>query len=1046
MRWEFFIRRPVLSIVLSLILVLIGGLALTKLPLSQYPEIAPPSVTVVASYPGASPEAVIRTVAAPLEEEINGIEGLLYYSSNASSNGTLTITVTFENGTDPDMAAVLLNNRVRIAEPRLPEEVRRLGVITKKRSNDILLSISILSPKGTRDTVFLSNLASTVVIEEIKRIPGVGDAGVFASRDYAMRVWLRPDRMSALNVAPGDVIRAIRATNTQYAVGRLGQEPSADASFVIPVVTRGRLSTVEEFGDIVVRSDGPAGTLRLRDVARVELGSQSYEQLGALDNQPCVGTRVFLQTGANALSTANAIYAKVEELRKTFPPDVEAVIPFDTTRFVRAALGEVRATLLEAALLVALVVFVFLGSARATLIPMVAVPVSLIGACAGLWLMGYGLNILTLFAMVIAIGIVVDDAIIVLENTERLMRDKGLPPLEAAAESIREVSGAVVAIVCVLVCVFLPVAFLGGISGALYRQFAVTLSLSVVISGFVALTLTPTLCALFLKPHAEHTPHPKPIARFLDAFGRGFAALAAWHGRTVRWLLDHPVQAALAFLAVCGLNLLLLFSIPRAFLPSEDQGYLIGMVNLPDGSSVTRTKAFMDRITPQLRAVPEEKPAVRHTFAISGFDLIGGGEKSSAGTIFLPLKDYQDRDISGQDLAKRLLGIGMSQPDGTCLVVNPPAIRGIGSAGGFELYLQARQDDDPAKLAAQTERLAAALRARSELTGINTFLRPGVPQLRAEVDEARAAALGVPLDDLYQSLQATIGSLYVNDFNLAGRTYRVLMQADAAERVGAADAGRVPVRASDGSLLPVSTFVTFTPSSGPEQLERYLGFLASRVIGSAAPGTSSAEALALVEQVAAETLDPGYAIEWTAQALQERRAEVSALPAFILAMLMVFLILAALYEDFRLPVSVLLTVPFASLGALLALLVRGMPNDIYFQIGLVTLIGLAAKNAILIVEFAEAARRSGMDAAQAAVEAARLRLRPLVMTSMAFILGVLPLAFAFGAGSAARRSMGTGVIGGMLLDTFVATLFIPWFFHLLSGRRKAAAQKTEVSP
>ena len=1046
MRWEFFIRRPVLSIVLSVILVLIGGLALTKLALSQYPEIAPPSVTVVASYPGASPEAVIRTVAAPLEEEINGIEGLLYYSSNASSNGTLTITVTFENGTDPDMAAVLLSNRVRIAEPRLPEEVRRLGVITKKRSNDILLSVSILSPKGTRDTVFLSNLASTVVVEEIKRIPGVGDAGVFASRDYAMRVWLRPDRMSALGVAPADVVRAIRASNTQYAVGRLGQEPSADASFVIPVVTRGRLSTAEAFGDIVVRSDGPAGTLRLRDVARVELGSQSYEQLGALDNQPCVGTRVFLQTGANALSTANAIYDKVAELRKTFPPDVEAVIPFDTTRFVRAALGEVRTTLIEAALLVALVVFLFLGSARATLIPMVAVPVSLIGACAGLWLMGFGLNILTLFAMVIAIGIVVDDAIIVLENTERLMREKGLPPLEAAAASIREVSGAVIAIVCVLVCVFLPVAFLGGISGALYRQFAVTLSLCVILSGFVALTLTPTLCALFLKPHAAPSGPPGPVGRFVDAFGRGFAALAAWHGRAVRWLLDHPVKAALAFLAVCALNLLLLFSIPRAFLPSEDQGYLIGMVNLPDGASVGRTKAFMDRITPQFRAVPEDRPAVRHTFAISGFDLIGGGEKSSAGTIFLPLKDYGDRDISGQDLAKRLLGIGMSQPDGMCLVVNPPAIRGIGSAGGFELYLQARQDDDPAKLAAQTERLAAALRARPELTGINTFLRPGVPQLRAEVDEARAAALGVPLDDLHQSLQATLGALYVNDFNLAGRTYRVLMQSEPGERVGAADAGRVPVRASDGSLLPVSTFVTFEPSSGPEQLERYLGFLASRLIGSAAPGTSSAEALAIVEQVAAETLDPGYAIEWTSQALQEKRAATSALPAFVLALLMVFLILAALYEDFRLPVGVLLTVPFASLGALLALLVRGMPNDIYFQIGLVTLIGLAAKNAILIVEFAESARRAGMDAAQAAVEAARIRLRPLVMTSMAFILGVLPLVFAFGAGSAARRSMGTGIIGGMLLDTFVATLFIPWFFHLLSGRRKAPAQTTEVAP
>jgi len=1043
MRWDFFINRPVLSVVLSVVIVLVGGLALRSLPLSQYPQIAPPTVTVVASYPGATPEALIQTVAAPLEEEINGVENLLYYNSNASSNGTLTITVTFENGTDPDMATVLVANRVRVAEPRLPEEVRRLGVITKKRSNDILLSVSVLSPAATHDTVFLSNFASTVVVEELKRIPGVADCGVFAARDYAMRVWLRPDRMSALGVAPADVVAAIRAGNSQYAVGRIGQEPSAGAAFVIPVVTKGRLTTPEQFGEIVVRSGGPAGTLRLRDVARIELGSQSYEQIAALDNQPCVGTRVFLQTGGNALETADAIRAKLRELEPRFPPDVRCEIPFDTTRFVRAALGEVRSTLVEAGLLVALVVFLFLGSWRATLIPMIAVPVSVIGACAGLWVLGFSINILTLFAMVIAIGIVVDDAIVVLENTERLMRERGLAPLEAARESVREVAGAVVAIVCVLACVFLPVAFLGGIAGALYRQFAVTLALSVVISGVVALTLTPTLCALMLRHGSAHAPGGR-LGRYLAAFSRGFGHVAAWHGRTVRWLLDHPRQAAGAFLAVVALNVALLAWIPRAFLPSEDQGYLIGMVNLPDGAGVGRTQVFMDRMTPQFRQVPAARPAVEHTFAISGFDLIGGGERPNAGTIFLPLKDYAERDIGGEALARQLLGLGMSQPDGMCLVVNPPAIRGIGSAGGFELYLQAREDDSPARLAAETDRLVAALRARPELTGINIFLRPAVPQLTAEVDEVRAAALGVPLADLHQALAATVGSLYANDFTLAGRTYRVLVQAEAADRLDAADAGRVPVRAADGTLLPVSTLVTFRPSAGPEQLERYKGFLSARVIGSAAPGTSSGDAIRIVEQVAAATLSPGYDIDWTAQALQEKRAATSALPAFGFALLMVFLILAALYEDVALPVGVLLTVPFALLGALLALLVRGMPNDIYFQIGLVTLIGLAAKNAILIVEFAESARRAGRDAAEAAVEAARIRFRPLVMTSLAFILGVLPLAFAFGAGSAARRSMGTGVVGGMLLDTFVATLFIPWFFHLLSGRRERKAR--EVAP
>ncbi len=1032
MGWDFFIRRPIFSAVLSIVIVLVGGLALLNLPLSQYPQIAPPTVTVVASYPGASPEALVNNVAAPLEEQINGVEGLLYYSSNASSSGALSITVTFENGVDPDMATILVANRVKLAEPRLPEEVRRLGVITKKRSNDILMSVSIVSPNATRDSVFLSNYASSVVVEELKRIPGVGDVGVFGARDYAMRVWLRPDRMAALGVSSAEVVRAIRATNTQYAVGRLGQEPSVDAAFVVPVVARGRLASPEQFGEIVLRAGAGEGALRLRDVARVELGSQSYEQLSMLDGKPVAGIRVFLQTGANALDTADRIRARMDELSRQFPPDVAYDTPFDTTRFVRSAIGEVRSTLFEAAFLVAIVVFLFLGSWRATLIPMIAVPVSLIGACAGLWVMGYGINILTLFAMVIAIGIVVDDAIVVLENTERLMREQGLSPFEAAKESVREVAGAIVAIVCVLVCVFLPVAFLGGIAGVLYRQFAVTVALSVILSGFVALTLTPTLCALMLKPHTAGDGGR--LAWLVDGFGRGFGHVAAWHGRVVRWLLDHPRAAAGGFLAIVLANIALITTVPRSFLPPEDQGYLLAMVALPDGAGINRTKAFMDDLTPKLR----QNPAVRHTFAISGFDLLGGGERTNSGTIFLPLKDFGQRPPGGEILARQLNAIGMTQPDGMCLVVNPPAIRGIGTAGGFEFYLQAKEDDDPARLAANIEKLEAALRARPELTGIRVFLRPSVPQVLAEVDEVRASTLGVSLPELHEALQATISVVYANDFTLAGRTYRVLVQSEAADRMDAAAAGRVHVRAGNGEMIPLSTFVKFKPSAGPEQLERHMGFLSARLICSPSPGVSSGEAIALVEQIAEDLLPVGYGIDWTAQALQEKRAATSALPAFLLALLMVFLILAALYEDLALPLGVLLTVPFALLGALLAIFTRGMPNDIYFQIGLVTLIGLAAKNAILIVEFAESARRAGRSAAEAAVEAARMRIRPLVMTSMAFVLGVVPLAFAGGAGAAARQSMGTGVLGGMLLDTFVATLFIPWFFHLLSGRKEKA--------
>ena len=809
MGWDFFIRRPIFSAVLSVVIVLLGGLALLNLPLSQYPQIAPPTVTVVASYPGASPEALVNNVAAPLEEQINGVEGLIYYSSNASSSGALSITVTFENGVDPDMSTILVANRVKLAEPRLPEEVRRLGVITKKRSNDILMSVSIVSPEATRDSVFLSNYASTTIVEELKRLPGVGDCGVFGSRDYAMRVWLRPDRMAALGVSPAEVLRAIRATNTQYAVGCLGQEPSVDAVFVVPVVARGRLATPEQFGEIVLRAGAGEGALRLRDVARIELGSQSYEQLSMLDGKPVAGIRVFLQTGSNALDTADRIVKRMDELKRQFTPDVAYAIPFDTTRFVRSAIGEVRNTLFEAALLVAIVIFLFLGSWRATLIPMIPVPVSLIGACAGLWVMGYGINILTLFAMVIAIGIVVDDAIVVLENTERLMREQGMSPFDAARESVREVAGAIVAIVCVLVCVFLPVAFLGGIAGVLYRQFAVTVALSVILSGFVALTLTPTLCALMLKPHVPGDGGR--LAWLVDGFGRGFGHVAAWHGRVVRWLLDHPRAAAGGFLGIILANVALVTTIPRSFLPPEYQGYLLAMVALPDVAGINRTKTFMDGLTPRLR----ENPSIRHTFAISGFDLLGRGERTNSGTIFLPLKDFGQRPPGCEALARQLNAIGMTQPDGMCLVVNPPAIRGIGSAGGFEFYLQAKEDDDPARLAANIEKLEAALRARPELTGIRVFLRPAVPQVLAEVDEVRASTLGVSLPELHEALQATIGVVYANDFTLAGRTYRVLVQSEAADRMDAAAAGRVHVRAGNGEMIPLSTFVKFKPSAGP---------------------------------------------------------------------------------------------------------------------------------------------------------------------------------------------------------------------------------------
>jgi hydrophobe/amphiphile efflux-1 (HAE1) family protein len=1037
MSWEFFIRRPIFGTVLSLIVVMAGLLAFRLLPVAQYPQIAPPTATIAISYPGASAETLMRTVAAPIEDEINGTDNLLYFSSNSSSNGLLTITVTFEPGTDPDLAVINLTNRVKIAEPRLPEEARRLGVVVKKRTNDILMSISIISKDGTRDSVFLSNYASVNIVEEIKRVPGVSDAGIFGARDYSMRVWLRPDKMAQLGVTPGDVARAIRVSNNQYAAGRLGQEPSADGqAIVIPIITASRLATPEQFGNIVLRADGAKGVLRLRDVATVELGAQSYEQRASLDNQTAVGTRVFLAPGANALDVAAAVKARVAELSKRFPAGIDYDIPFDTTLFVAASIREVVQTLFEAGLLVILVVFLFLGSWRATLIPIIAVPVSLIGTFAGLWVFGFGINTLTLFAMVIAIGIVVDDAIVVLENVERLMEEKGLSPFEAALASVHEVSGAIVAIVLVLVSVFLPVAFLGGIAGTLYRQFAVTVSIAVIISGFVALTLTPALCAMILKPRTH-----APTTGFLAWFERGFQSLATWHGRTVRWLLERPWTAGLIFAGVLGANALLLWERPRGFLPAEDQGYVLASVSLPDGASVTRTRDYMTKIVPSLLQTPAEKPAVFHAFAISGFDLIGGGEKTNAGTIFLPLKDWSKRDMGAEQLTGVLMASTAHATEGMCFIVNPPPIRGIGTAGGFEFYLQAREDDDPVRLGKVTDELIAALGKETKdgkplIVGLRSFLRTTVPQYAAEVDEVRAMTLGVPLPEIYEALQATIGAAYVNDFNRSGRTYRVLMQAEPSERMDPSDVGRIHVRSADGRMIPLSTLVRIKPSSGPEQVERYNGFVAARVMGSGAAGLSSSEALRVVEEVAERTLPEGYQLDWTAQALQEKRSATSALPAFLMALTMVFLILAALYEKWSLPIGVILTVPFALLGALVAIWVRGTPNDLYFQIGLVTLIGLAAKNAILIVEFAVKARDAGKSAAEAAIEAARVRFRPLVMTSLAFVLGVIPLVLASGAGAGARRSMGTGVFGGMLLDTFVATLFIPLFFKLLTGDRK----------
>jgi HAE1 family hydrophobic/amphiphilic exporter-1/multidrug efflux pump len=1024
----FFIRRPILAAVISIVICLAGILGGRALPISQYPEIAPPTINITANYPGASAETLAKTVAPPIEEQLNGVDGLIYYTSTAGATGTLTVTATFEVGTNADIATVLVSNRLRSAEPRLPEEVRRNGVTVQKRSNDLLLAVAIQSPDKTRDTLFLSNFAALNVVEDLKRLPGVGDITIFGAQDYSMRIWLQPDRMAERGLTTSDIADAIRAQNTQVAYGKIGQAPAPGQSLIYTVTARGRLLAPEEFGEIVLRAGGPDGTLRLKDVARIELGAQSYDAVAALNGSPTIGLGVFLAAGANALAVADAVRAKMESLQGRFPSGVAHLIPFDTTRFVDASIREVTHTLLEATALVVLVVFVFLQNWRATLIPLIAVPVSLLGTLGGIWALGFTLNTLSLFAMVLAIGIVVDDAIVILENVERHMREDGVSAREATVRSMREVTSAVVAIVLVLSFVFLPVAFLGGVAGRLYQQFAVTVTLAVVISGLVALTLTPALCPLLLAKHQGESPLFRP-------FNRAFAALTAAYTRAVGFLLAHSRSAGWVFLALCLTAGVVLQRTPRGFVPPEDLGYLIASIALPDGATLARTLAFGE----QVRARFAQDPAVEHIMFLGGFDFLAGGNRNNAGTMFLPLHHWDKRDVVAADLAKKLFGQGMALRDGMALVFNPPPIRGLGSAGGFEFYLQSRQDPDPKHLAAVLGQLLDTLRARPELTAINAFFRATAPQLRVEVDEARAMSLGVPIQAVHDTLQASIGALYVNDFNKGGRTYRVQMQAEPAQRNQPEDIGRIHVRTGAGAMVPLSVLLTVQPMVGPEQVDRYNGFLAAKVMGNGAAGVSSGQAIALVEQVAASSLPEGYSLDWTGQAFQEKRAGTSSVQAFVFALLMVFLILAAQYERWSLPLAVVLSVPFALFGALVAVWVRGLPNDIYFQIGLVTLIGLAAKNAILIIEFAHQRRLQGMTAAAAALEAARIRFRPIVMTSLAFVFGVLPLVFAEGAGAAARRSMGTGVFGGMLAATFIATLFIPLFFRWLSRERDVAA-------
>ena len=1023
---RFFLGRPVFSAVISLVIILAGLAAMRVLPVAQYPEIIPPEVSVTTSYPGASAEVIAATVAAPLEQQINGVDNMLYIRSTSSGDGSLTITVTFAVGTNPDQNTINVNNRVQAALTTLPQDVRIQGVVVAKKSSNILQVLGFTSPSGRYDSVYISNYVLVNVIDELKRLPGVGDAYIFGAKDYSMRVWLRPDKLAQLKLTPTDVATAISEQNAQFAAGRIGQEPSGEGVEInYMVTTQGRFLSKEEFENIILRAEPDGSSLRLRDVARVELGSKAYNFVGKLGGHEAVPVGIFLSPGANALETADRVSAKLAELSKRFPDGITYAIPHDTTEFVRISIDEVIHTLGEAMILVFLVVFLFLQSFRATLIPCLAVPVSIIGTFAGMYALGFTINTLTLFGMVLAIGIVVDDAIVVLENVERLMRTVGLSPRQATAKAMEEVTGPVIAIVLVLCAVFVPVAFLGGLTGQMYKQFAITIAVSVVISGLVALTLTPALCALLLR-RVHEAPN-----RLFAAFNRFFDRITAGYAAIVRFLLRHVAVALVLFAVLCLGMLGLMRTVPGGLVPSEDQGYLLAVTILPDGTALRPTLAMDDALDAMNATDPYLLPS---TFTFSGYDLLSGTGRSNFGTFFIHLKPWDQRKGEGSssyDAVARIFARGAALPKGLVLAFNPPPISGMSTTGGFEAYLQNRGEGDSKALAAMTQTVIAAAAKRPELGRVSTTFGANVPQLRVDLDREKAKALGVDVNEFFAAMQATFGAYYVNDFNKFGRTFRVMLQSEASFRDRPESLRDVHVRSAKGEMIPLTALATVVKTSGPEVMERFNVFPAAKLMGDPAPGYTSGQALTAMEQVAAETLPNDYTLAWTGSSYQEKATQGSSALVFAMGIVMVLLILAAQYERWSLPFAVVLAVPFAVFGAIVAIWLRGLANDIYFQIALVTLIGLAAKNAILIVEFAVLEVKDGKTLDEAALSAARLRFRPIIMTSLAFILGCLPLAISTGAGAASRHAIGTGVIGGMLGATVIAPFFIPVFFKVI---------------